>query len=189
MKPPIALLTDFGLSDAYVGAMKGAILSREPAAVLVDLCHTVPPGDLRRAAFLLATCLEVFPAGSIFLVVVDPGVGTTRRAVAVEAATWRLVGPDNGVLAWALRFLAREGRVTIEAEAGDLRLRAGVSAVELTERRFWRPRVSRTPMAAILRGFGPSWSAQTPGCSRRRPAPERPTSARASISTCSTVRT
>jgi S-adenosylmethionine hydrolase len=153
VKPPIALLTDFGLTDVYVGAMKGAILARDPAAVLVDLCHTVPGGDLRRAAFLLATCLEVFPAGSIFLVVVDPGVGTSRRAVAVEAATWRLVGPDNGVLAWALRFLAREGRVTIESTAGGLRLLAGVQAVELTERRFWRPRVSRTFHGRDL--FGP----------------------------------
>jgi S-adenosylmethionine hydrolase len=153
VKPPIALLTDFGLADAYVGAMKGAMLARDPAATLVDLSHAVPPGALRRAAFLLAISLEAFPAGTIFLVVVDPGVGTARRAVAVEAADWRLVGPDNGVLTWALRFLAREGRVAVEPQGGQLALLAGARAVELTERRFWRPRVSRTFHGRDL--FGP----------------------------------
>src|SRR5215210_5755935 len=106
---PIVLLTDFGLRDAYVGVMKGVILGRNPAARLVDLTHEVPPQDVRRAAFLLATSLQYFPPGSVFLVVVDPGVGTKRRAVALQAANWSFVGPDNGIVAWALCSLAREG--------------------------------------------------------------------------------
>src|SRR5215210_3184015 len=115
---PIVLLTDFGLRDAYVGVMKGVILGRNPAARLVDLTHEVPPQDVKRAAFLLATSLRYFPPGSVFLAVVDPGVGTRRRALAVQAADWTLVGPDNGVLAWALRFLAAEGLLSIETARG-----------------------------------------------------------------------
>lgn len=144
MRPPIVLLTDFGLRDAYVGAMKGAMLARDPAAVLVDLCHEVPPQDLRRAALLLATNVEVFPSGSIFLVVVDPGVGTARRALALEAADWRFVGPDNGVLSWALEALARRGRLMLGLADNRLELRGGGRAVELTEPRFWRTEVSST---------------------------------------------
>ena len=144
MRAPIVLLTDFGLRDAYVGAMKGAILARDPEAVLVDLCHEVPPQDLRRAALLLATNVEVFPSGSIFVVVVDPGVGTARRALALEAADWRFVGPDNGVLSWALEALARSGRLEVCLAADRLEPRSGALAVELTEPRYWRARVSST---------------------------------------------
>ena len=141
---PIVLLTDFGLGDGYVAAMKGVILSRVPAAPLVDLTHDVPPQDVRRAAFLLATTVPYFPPGTVFLTVVDPGVGTTRRGLAIQAADRYLVGPDNGVLVWALRFLARDGRLAVDLEAGQLRLRSGGRAVELAERRFWRPEVSST---------------------------------------------
>ena len=129
---PIVLLTDFGLVDGYVAAMKGVILGRNPAAILVDLTHEVPPQDIRRAAFLLATTMPYFPPGAVFLTVVDPGVGTARRALAVRAADWYLVGPDNGVLAWALRFLARDGRLAVDLDAGQLRIRSGGRAIELT---------------------------------------------------------
>ena len=141
---PVVLLTDFGLQDGYVAAMKGVILARDPTIPLVDLTHEVPPQDIRRAAFLLATTVPHFPAGAVFVAVVDPGVGTDRRALAIEAAEWRLVGPDNGVLAWALRFLTRDGRLALDAMDGQLRIRSGGRAFELTERRFWRPEVSPT---------------------------------------------
>lgn len=144
MTAPIVFLTDFGLRDAYVGIVKGVIHGRNPAAAVIDLTHEVPPQDIRRAAFVLATSVAYFPVGSVFLVVVDPGVGTERRGVALEAAGWRFVGPDNGVFAWALRFLAREGRVTVVPEGARLRLGTGARAVELTERRFWRPDISST---------------------------------------------
>jgi S-adenosylmethionine hydrolase len=138
------MLTDFGLRDAYVGIVKGVILARDPDARLVDLCHEVPPQDIRRAALLLATSVQYFASGAVFLVVVDPGVGTERRGLAVEASGWTFVGPDNGVLTWALRLLARVGRLELGADNGWLRLRAGARAVELLERRFWLPEVSST---------------------------------------------
>jgi S-adenosylmethionine hydrolase len=147
------MLTDFGLRDAYVGVVKGVILARHPHARLVDLCHEVPPQDIRRAALLLATSVPYFAPGAVFLVVVDPGVGTERRALAVEAAGWTFVGPDNGVLTWALRLLARDGQIEVGAEKGWLQLRAGARAVELLERRFWLPEVSSTFHARDV--FGP----------------------------------
>lgn len=144
MSAPIVLLTDFGYRDSYVGVMKGVILGRYPEARIVDLCHEVPPQDIRRGAYLLATSVLYFPPGTVFLAVVDPGVGTARRPLALEAAGWRFVGPDNGVLVWALRFLAPEHGLSLVGSAGRLRLQGGVRAVELVERRFWRPEVSST---------------------------------------------
>jgi S-adenosylmethionine hydrolase len=141
---PIVLLTDFGLRDAYVGVTKAVILGRAPATQLIDLCHEIPPQDVRRGGFLLATSVPYFPIGSIFLAVVDPGVGTERRALALEAAGWTFVGPDNGLFAWALRFLSRAGRLSLDAADGKLRFRAGGRAVELAEPRFWRQEISST---------------------------------------------
>jgi hypothetical protein len=144
VSPPIALLTDFGQHDAYVGMMKGVILGRHPDAQIVDLCHEVPPQDVRRGAFLLATSVQYFPAGTVFLAIVDPGVGTARRPLAVEATDWRFVGPDNGLLVWALRFLAPHHGLSLAGSEGRLLLKSGLRAVELTESRFWRPEVSST---------------------------------------------
>jgi S-adenosyl-L-methionine hydrolase (adenosine-forming) len=93
----ITLLTDFGLEDYFVGAMKGVILSRSPTSVLVDITHAVSRHDVQGAAFTLSAAFPYFPAGSIHLAVVDPGVGSDRRAILVEAATQFFVGPDNGL--------------------------------------------------------------------------------------------
>ena len=126
--PAITLLTDYGLADTYVGQLKGAILSTCPAAKLIDLTHVVPPQDVRTGAFLLWTAAEAFPPGSIHLAIVDPGVGTSRRAVAAQSARGDVfVGPDNGLLAPALD-----------------RLGGPTCVVELTNSRFWRPAVSLT---------------------------------------------
>ena len=100
--PIVALLTDFGLSDAYVGTMKGVLLAICPAARLVDLTHDVQPQNVRQAAYLLATAYAYFPADTVFLVVVDPGVGTARAPIAVETDRGRYVAPDNGVLSYVL---------------------------------------------------------------------------------------
>lgn len=100
--PIIALLTDFGLADAYVGTMKGVALSICPSARLVDLTHQVPPQDVRAAAYLLSTAFRHFPPETVFLIVVDPGVGTAREAVAVETAHGCYVAPNNGVLSFVL---------------------------------------------------------------------------------------
>jgi S-adenosyl-L-methionine hydrolase (adenosine-forming) len=98
----VSLLSDFGLSDPYVGVMKARVLAHAPAAPLVDLTHAVAPGDVRVGAFLLAQAAPWFPDGAVHLAVVDPGVGTSRRAVAVQAGGAFFVGPDNGLLTLAL---------------------------------------------------------------------------------------
>ena len=83
-RPIVALLTDFGLTDHYVGAMKGVLLGLCPDAVLVDVTHGIPPHDVLTGAIELAAAWRFFPAGTIFLVVVDPGVGSARRGIAAE---------------------------------------------------------------------------------------------------------
>lgn len=125
-RPLIALLTDFGLRDHYAGTMKGVALGICPDATFVDISHDVPAHDVLAGALELAESYRYFPAGTIFLVVVDPGVGTARRGVAVEAGDYRFVGPDNGVLSLALK---------------ETPVR---KAVELTDRRYARPTISRT---------------------------------------------
>src|SRR5437764_3435428 len=102
MRPVITLLTDFGTADGYVGEMKGVLLARVPDATLVDISHDVPPQDVDAARLTLARVWRRFPRGTVHLVVVDPGVGTQRAALAVESDHWFLVGPDNGVLSPAL---------------------------------------------------------------------------------------
>ncbi|HEX7085526.1 MAG TPA: SAM-dependent chlorinase/fluorinase [Vicinamibacterales bacterium] len=125
-RPVVALLTDFGTRDHYVGTMKGVVLGICPDAALVDVTHEIPPQDIHAAAFELAAAWRYFPADTVFLVVVDPGVGSGRRALAARAGGCRFVAPDNGVL----------GPV--------LRTDPGAIVVELAEARFARPDVSRT---------------------------------------------
>ncbi len=128
MPPLISLLTDFGLKDTYVGQMKAALLRLAPEALLVDLTHEVPAQDVKAGAFLLWSAVEAFPEGSLHLAVVDPGVGSTRRAVAARTRRGDvLVGPDNGLLVPALEQL------------GGLD-----AAVELNVPEYWGPRQSRT---------------------------------------------
>ncbi len=91
------LRTDFGTADSYVAEMKGVILSSTPSATLIDLTHSIHPGDVRSAAYVLGRTWQRFPSGTIHLVVVDPGVGTTRAALAFSAHGHCFVGPDNGV--------------------------------------------------------------------------------------------
>lgn len=103
--PIVTLLTDFGDADGFVGAMRGVILARAPAARLVDLAHHVPRGDVAKAARVLARSAPYFPPGTIHCVVVDPGVGSDRRAIATSAAGHRFIAPDNGVLGDVLTAL------------------------------------------------------------------------------------
>jgi S-adenosylmethionine hydrolase len=98
MPPIVALLSDFGTQDHYVGVMKGAVLSVCPDAQLVDLVHDLEPHDVRTGSFVLSAAVEAFPAGTVFLAVVDPGVGTSRRALVVQTEAHRFVAPDNGLL-------------------------------------------------------------------------------------------
>ena len=96
--PLLTLLTDFGTADYYVAAVKGTILRLAPGTALVDLSHEVPPGDVEAAAFLLAAAAPSFPEGTVHLAVVDPGVGSSRRILAVRTAAALFVAPDNGLL-------------------------------------------------------------------------------------------
>lgn len=98
----VTLLTDFGTVDGYVGEMKGVLLSRAPDVQIVDITHDVPPQDVERARLTLARVWRRFPAGTIHVVVVDPGVGSSRPALAVSSHDRFLVGPDNGVLSPSL---------------------------------------------------------------------------------------
>ena len=123
---PIVLLTDFGTRDWYVAALKGVLAARAPAARIIDLTHEVPPQDVATGAFLLSAASPWFPRGTIFVAVVDPGVGSRRRLLAVASAGRYFLGPDNGLLALSLQH--------------DPRARI----IELTNRRFWLTPVSRT---------------------------------------------
>lgn len=125
-RPIVALLSDFGARDHYAGVMKGVILSLAPETTLVDISHDVPAHDIPAAAMELAAAYRYFPAGTIFLVVIDPGVGTARRGLVAEAGDWRFVAPDNGVLSAVFQETPPK------------------KVVELTERRYARPTVSRT---------------------------------------------
>lgn len=103
MKPPaIALLTDFGLDDFFVASLKAVILSINPAVRIVDITHTVPSYDIRAAGFILAACAPFFPPGTIFLSIVDPGVGSGRPILLARTAKHDFIAPDNGLLTLAL---------------------------------------------------------------------------------------
>jgi S-adenosylmethionine hydrolase len=123
--PIITLTTDFGAAAPYAAAMKGVILALNPAACLVDLTHQVPPQDVRHAAFFLAAALPYFPPAALHVVVVDPGVGSDRALLYIEAGGRRLLAPDNGC--WTLLDGAGAARV-----------------IRLAEQRFWRQPVSAT---------------------------------------------
>jgi hypothetical protein len=94
----LSLLTDFGTEDYYVAAVKGTVLRLAPGTAIVDVSHQVPPGDIEAAAFLLAAAAPAFPAGTVHLAVVDPGVGSARRILAVRTPGAWFLAPDNGLL-------------------------------------------------------------------------------------------
>jgi S-adenosyl-L-methionine hydrolase (adenosine-forming) len=123
----VTLTTDFGAGSFYVAAMKGVLLSGAPEARLIDLSHTIPPQDLRFTAFFLARCLPYFPTGSIHVVVVDPGVGTDRSILHIEAEGRHLIAPDNGC--WCLAVEQWTDRPQVR---------------RLTESTLWQPTVSAT---------------------------------------------
>ncbi|HEY9750564.1 MAG TPA: SAM-dependent chlorinase/fluorinase [Allocoleopsis sp.] len=116
----VTLLTDFGLSDIYVGVMKGVMAQVNPGVRVIDLTHEVPPQDIGAARFCLMNAYPYFPPGTVHVAVVDPGVGGARRAIAIELEDGFLVGPDNGLF------------------GGVLSQHRAIAAVELTNAEFWR---------------------------------------------------
>lgn len=104
-RPLITLTTDFGDTDGYVGAMKGVLYGLCPDVTLVDICHAVPPQDIQQGSIVLRDIAPYYPRGTVHVVVIDPGVGTNRRAIVARAGGQLFVGPDNGVFAPAIRLL------------------------------------------------------------------------------------
>lgn len=115
--PPIALLTDFGTRDWFVASMKGIIKGINPAADIIDITHEIEPGNIRDAAFALMACYQSFPPGTVFLVVVDPGVGGSRHPLGARVGDYFLAGPDNGVLSFVLNRHPEARVWTIENKA------------------------------------------------------------------------
>ena len=167
--PPIVLATDFGLADAYVGMMRGVIAGINPAARVIDLTHGIGAQDLRHGAVVLADACGYFPTGSIFVAVVDPGVGTDRAAILLETSDHRWLAPDNGLLTLVCRRYADAfGDADVADSDADIpiisQLPPGCRAWRLTNPAYWRQPVSRTfhgrdvfaPAAAHLsRGVAP----------------------------------
>ena len=116
-EPPriITLTTDFGTSDAYVGIMKGVILSINPNAQIVDLTHAIPPQDIYEAAFSIYAAHSYFPKGTIHIIVVDPGVGSDRQAIVSRTNDAFFICPDNGVLSYLLQSVENEGGPPIDS--------------------------------------------------------------------------
>ena len=161
MSVAIALLTDFGVEDPYAGVLKAVILSRCPCANIVDLCHGIRPQDVRQAAFALRSSAPYFPDRTLFVCVVDPGVGSSRAVLWARSRRHAFLAPDNGLLSW----LGRDERL--------LEIR------RVTNRALFLPAVSRTfhgrdvfaPVAAALAGgLAPSrLGPRTRGLLRLRP--------------------
>ncbi|MEH1903310.1 MAG: SAM-dependent chlorinase/fluorinase [Nostoc sp.] len=140
-QPLVTLLSDFSDRNVYVGIMKGVIAQINPRLTVVDLTHQIPPQDIAAARFCLMNAYPYFPVGTVHVAIVDPGVGSKRRAITVEFAQGFLVGPDNGIF------------------SGVLSQSPAIAAVELTNLNYWRtPQPSKTfhgrdifaPVAASL---------------------------------------
>ena len=148
----VTLLTDFGTADYFVGALKGALLSVNPRAQVVDITHEIPPQDIEAGAFTLLAAFEAFPAGTVHVAVVDPGVGSARRAIVVEGGGHLFVGPDNGVF----------GHVYERIEP--------FRVFHITNEKYFRTRVSETFHGRDV--FAPVAGALSGGASARELGPE-----------------
>lgn len=147
MAPVITLTTDFGTGDAYVASMKGVILSINPKAVIVDICHSVQPQNILQAAFILSNAHHYFPKGTIHLVVVDPGVGSQRKAIILKTPAAFFLSPDNGVLSYIvdeLETIPAEPTPHFPPVSEPRELGAGIEAFAIANPDFWHHPVSTT---------------------------------------------
>lgn len=150
MEAIITITTDFGICDAYLAAMKGVILSINPKANIVDLCHAISPQNIAMAAFMLGTTYRYFPQGTIHVVVVDPGVGSKRRAIILSTAQAFFVAPDNSVLSYIVGEACPQKSTSVSQAKEELflvaekRLGWGLQAISLTNPKFWHHPVSPT---------------------------------------------
>jgi S-adenosylmethionine hydrolase len=142
---PITLTTDFGLQDAYVAALKAVILGINPKATIVDISHFIEPQNIEQAAFILSTVHRYFPKDTIHAVIVDPGVGSQRRAIILKTQEALFIAPDNGVLSYILHDASAMPKGALsKSKAGLMALPPGVLAVEITNPLFWHHPVSTT---------------------------------------------
>jgi hypothetical protein len=152
------MLTDFGFEDTYVGVMKSVILTRLPECSIIDLCHSVAPQNVRGAAYLAWTAYKYLPERAVVLCVVDPGVGTERRGIAVRWPGGYFIGPDNGWLSYIIRDITGA-----DIETDSVPVPSGWRVVHLTKDDLWLKPVSRTfhgrdifaPVTAALAGGEP----------------------------------
>ena len=182
----ITLTTDFGLSDGFVGTMKGVILGINPEATIVDITHDIAPQNIEQGAFLFANAVKYFPANTIHVVVVDPGVGSARRPIAMQIGETFFIAPDNGVLTFASSKLKVKSQKSGASHKSKIENRQSkISAIHLNRPEFFLPRVSSTfhgrdifaPVAAHLsRGIAldalgdpiDDWVRLAPGLPTRR---------------------
>lgn len=179
----ITLITDFGQADGYVGTMKGVILGIAPEARIVDISHDIEPQNVRQAAYVLSTAAPYFPPGTIHVVVVDPGVGSARRPIAVRTERAYFVGPDNGVFSYALAGMWTMSQLpSNQLRASSFEL--PVTVIHLDQPKYWLPTISQTfhgrdifsPVAAHLAAgvpFGALGTLITDPVTFPLPQPER----------------
>ena len=142
----ITLTTDFGYDDAYVAAVKGAILSINPEARVVDVTHSIEPQNVQQAAFILSAAYRYFPKHTIHVAIVDPGVGSEREGIILKTHSAVFVAPDNGILSYVLGDLlpAESTAVQPDRRLTKVVFKTGLEAIAISDPRFWRQPVSPT---------------------------------------------
>jgi S-adenosylmethionine hydrolase len=147
MSSIITLTTDFGYDDAYLAALKGAILSTNPEASIIDISHSTEPQNVLQAAFILSIAYRYFPKQTIHVAVVDPGVGSERQGIILKTPSALFVAPDNGILSYIIDdlFLVESRSLTDHSQGlKEIVFKTGLEAVAITDPRFWRHPVSPT---------------------------------------------
>jgi len=147
MSSIITLTTDFGYDDAYVAAVKGAILSINHEANIIDISHSIKPQNILQAAFILSVAYRYFPKQTIHMAIVDPGVGSKRQGIILKTPSAIFVAPDNGILSYIIDDLFSVESDSLTEQTHDLKevvFKKGLEAAAITDPRFWRHPVSST---------------------------------------------
>jgi S-adenosylmethionine hydrolase len=147
MSSIITLTTDFGYDDAYVAAVKGAILSINHEANIIDISHSIKPQNILQAAFILSVAYRYFPKQTIHMAIVDPGVGSERQGIILKTPSAIFVAPDNGILSYIIDDLFSVESDSLTEQTHDLKeiiFKKGLEAAAITDPRFWRHPVSST---------------------------------------------
>jgi S-adenosyl-L-methionine hydrolase (adenosine-forming) len=164
MSRPVVFMTDYGRTDEFVGVCHGVMASIVPDVHVIDLTHNVPRQDVMRGALILGRATKFMPDDAVYVAVVDPGVGSERRSIAVRAATGAfLVGPDNGVLSPAWAAL---GGAEAAASIEDSRVMLFPVSKTFHGRDVFAPAAAHLAAGATLDALGPAWTRATCGRSR-----------------------